>query len=122
MNFKYVHANLNVRDLDASVRFYQQALGLHEVRRKSASDDSFVIVFLADDQSGCQLELTWLRDHTQAYDLGENEHHLCFRTDDYESAHVLHSQMNCICYENAAMGLYFISDPDGYWIEIVPTR
>ncbi|MDD2459380.1 MAG: lactoylglutathione lyase, partial [Eubacteriales bacterium] len=48
--------------------------------------------------------------------------HICFRTDDYDAAHSKHAAMGCICYENTAMGLYFISDPDGYWIEIVPVR
>ncbi len=122
MNFTYVHTNLNVRDLDSSIRFYEEALGLVVERRKPASDGSFELAFLADGRSGCQIELTWLKDHPQAYDLGENEHHICFRTDEFEAAHSKHAAMGCICYENTAMGLYFISDPDGYWIEIVPAR
>ena len=65
---------------------------------------------------------TWLRDHPQAYDIGEEEFHLAFRADDFAAAHALHSEMGCICFENAAMGIYFIQDPDGYWLEIVPTR
>ena len=122
MIFKYVHANLNVKNLNESIAFYEKALGLSVGRRKPASDGSFEIVFLDDAHSGCQVELTWLKDHPQAYNLGENEHHLCFRTDDFAAAHALHAEMGCICYENEAMGLYFISDPDGYWIEIVPFR
>lgn len=39
-----------------------------------------------------------------------------------EKAHALHEKLGCICYENLAMGIYFISDPDGYWIEIIPTK
>lgn len=120
MNFNYIHTNLNVRDLEASIQFYEAALGLSVEQRKKAQDGSFEIVFLSAGQAGCQIELTWLRDHPQAYDLGENEHHICFRTDDYQAAHDKHAAMGCICYENEAMGLYFISDPDGYWIEIVP--
>ena len=68
------------------------------------------------------VELTWLRDHPQAYDIGEEEFHLAFRVDDFAAAHALHSEMGCICFENDAMGIYFIQDPDGYWLEIVPTR
>ena len=68
------------------------------------------------------MELTWLRDHPQKYDLGECEFHLAFRTDDFAAAHEKHCQMGCICFENKAMGIYFIEDPDGYWLEIVPTR
>lgn len=33
-----------------------------------------------------------------------------------------HQQMGCICFENQAMGIYFISDPDGYWVEVIPTK
>ena len=56
------------------------------------------------------------------YNLGECEFHLAFETDDYEAAHKLHEEMGCICYENPAMGIYFIVDPDGYWLEIVPSK
>ena len=122
MNFTMVHENYNVSDLDASIAFYGKALGLHEVRRKTASDGSFIIVYLANENASFELELTWLRDHPQKYDLGECEFHLAFRTDDYDAAHALHEQMGCICFENPKMGIYFITDPDGYWLEIVPTR
>ena len=62
------------------------------------------------------------RDHPQPYDIGEEEFHLAFKTDDYAAAHTLHQEMGCICFENEAMGIYFIQDPDGYWLEIVPDR
>ena len=122
MKFKMIHENFNVLDLQRSIAFYEEALGLKEVRRKVASDDSFILVYMANDTSDFQLELTWLKDRTEPYDLGEEEFHLAFRTDDYEAAHALHEKMGCICYENPAMGIYFITDPDGYWIEIIPTR
>lgn len=122
MTFSMIHENYNVCDLDASIAFYGKALGLHEVRRKTAADGSFIIAFLADEINGFELELTWLRDHPQKYDLGECEFHLAFRTSDFEAAHALHSSMGCICYENPAMGIYFITDPDGYWLEIIPAR
>lgn len=120
MNFKFAHNNINVCDLDESIKFYEQALGLKEVRRKQASDGSFILVYLSDSTSEHQLELTWLKGHDNPYDLGENEIHIAFRTDDFEAAHKLHSDMGCICFENKAMGIYFISDPDGYWLEILP--
>lgn len=120
MNFKFAHNNINVCDLDASIEFYNKALGLSEVRRKEAADKSFTIVYLSDNSSEHQLELTWLRDHSDPYNLGENEIHIAFRTDDFEAAHEMHSKMGCICYENKAMGIYFIDDPDGYWLEILP--
>ena len=122
MNFQFAHYNYNVMDLEKSIRFYQEALGLKEVRRKEAADGSFILVYLGDGATGFQLELTWLRDRTEPYNLGECEFHLAFRTDEYEKLYAKHKEMGCICFENPAMGIYFIADPDGYWIEIVPEK
>ena len=120
--FTFNHFNFNVKDMEASLKFYDEALGLKPVREKDAADGSYKIIFLGDGRSDFRLELTWLRDHPQAYDLGECEFHLAFATEDYDAAHKLHEEMGCICYENPAMGIYFITDPDGYWLEIVPAR
>nr|WP_300184473.1 VOC family protein [uncultured Agathobaculum sp.] len=122
MQFTFAHNNFNVRDLDKSLAFYRDALGLVETRRINAPDGSFIIVYLGDGVSAHLLELTWLRDWDRAYNLGDNEFHLAFDVDDYDAAHRLHQQMDCICFENPAMGIYFIADPDGYWLEIVPAK
>ena len=117
------HFNFNVSDLDKSLAFYKAALDLEPVgRRIEADDGSFVIVYLGDGKTDFRLELTWLREHPQKYDLGECEFHLALRADYFEAAHQKHQEMGCICFENHDMGIYFISDPDGYWIEIIPTR
>ena len=119
MTFQIAHNNFNVLDLNKSLDFYKKALGLTEYSRKKAEDGSFILVFLGDGITSHQIELTWLRDRTEPYNLGDNEIHLCFKTDNYDAAYKSHKEMDCICYENPAMGLYFISDPDGYWLEIV---
>lgn len=120
MTFTFAHNNINVFDLERSLAFYKEALGLAEVRRIAAKDGSFLIVYLGDGRSAHRLELTWLRDRTEKYDLGDNEIHLAFRTDDYDGAFRKHKEMGVVCYENPTMGIYFIEDPDGYWIEILP--
>lgn len=122
MQFRFVHNNLNVLDLEKSLAFYKKALGLTEYKRKEGGDGSFTLVFLEDGISGHQLELTWIKNRTKPYDLGDNEIHLAFRTEDIQKSHALHEEMGVICYENKEMGLYFISDPDGYWIEILPEK
>ncbi len=122
MKFRMVHENYNVFDLEKSLAFYEKALGLTEKRRKVAPDGSFIIVFVSNAESDFELELTWVKGWEKPYNLGDNEFHLAFRTDDFDAAHALHQDMGCICYENEKMGIYFISDPDGYWLEIVPTR
>lgn len=120
MQFSFYHTNYNVRDLDRSLAFYRDALGLTEQRRICSEDGAFIIVYLGDGVSPFQLELTWLRDWDRAYNLGDNEFHLAFHADDFAAAHARHAEMGCICFENPQMGIYFISDPDGYWLEIVP--
>ncbi len=119
---RFDHFNFNVLDLEKSISFYQDALNLQIVREHVAEDQSFKLVYLGDSETSFQLELTWLRDRTEPYNLGECEFHLAFVTDDYDAMYAKHKEMGCICYENPAMGIYFISDPDGYWIEIVPAR
>lgn len=122
MKFRFSHNNLNVFDLAKSLAFYKEALGLAEVRRKTAPDGSFILAFLGDGATSHTLELTWLRDRKEKYNLGDNEIHLAFTVADYAAAHELHKKMGCVCYENEAMGIYFIEDPDGYWLEILPEK
>lgn len=123
MRGHFDHFNINVLDLESSIAFYNKALGLKEVRRKEAKDGSFVLVYLGDGHSRFLLELTWLRDRKEPYELGDNESHLCIRVEgDYDEIRRFHREMGCICYENTDMGLYFIHDPDDYWIEILPVE
>jgi lactoylglutathione lyase len=122
VTFRFAHNNINVLELQRSLAFYREALGLEETRRIVADDGRFIIVFLGDGATPHLLELTWLRDRTEPYNLGDNEFHLALRTDDFAAARTLHRRMGCICYENEAMGIYFINDPDDYWIEILPPR
>ncbi|MGL4914069.1 MAG: VOC family protein [Romboutsia sp.] len=120
MKFTFCHNNFNVLNLEKSLEFYEKALGLKETKRSVAQDGSFILVFLGDGETSHKLELTWLRDWDRAYNLGDNEFHLALRVEDFEGAYNLHKEMGCICYENKEMGIYFIADPDNYWIEILP--
>jgi lactoylglutathione lyase len=122
MKFTFAHNNLNVFDLEKSLVFYKEALGLEVTRTKNAEDGSFTLVFLGDSTTSHLLELTWLRDMDRPYNLGDNEFHLAFKVDDYDGAYAKHKEMDVICYENKKMGLYFIADPDGYWLEIIPAK
>ena len=118
---RFDHFNFNVLDLNRSIHFYEKALGLKEVRRMEAKDGSFILVYMGEEKTGFLLELTWMRDRKEPYDLGEGEFHLCMCVPgDYDEVRAYHKQMDCVCYENTDMGLYFIADPDGYWIEILP--
>ena len=116
------HFNFNVLDLDKSMRFYEEALGLKFHHESLAADGRYRIVFLTDGVTDFMLELTWLRDREQPYDLGDEEFHLAFHVDDYDGLHKKPAEMGCIAFENPEMGIYFITDPDGYWLEIVPAK
>lgn len=122
MKFKMIHENYNVYDLQKSMDFYEKALGLTEKHRVEPEDGSFIIVYVGNDESDFELELTWMRDMNRPYNLGDCEFHLAFETDDFEAAHKKHEEMGCICFENPTMGIYFITDPDGYWLEILPKK
>lgn len=122
MQFKMIHENYNVYDLDRSIKFYEDALGLKEKHRIVDDNGSFIIVYMGNDNTDFELELTWLKDMDRPYNLGDCEFHLAFRTDDFDAAYKKHKEMGCICFENPKMGIYFISDPDGYWLEILPAK
>ena len=118
--FRMIHENFNVLDLERSLAFYREALGLHVARKKEGK--GFILCYLADPTDTFQLELTWMEGRTEPYNLGECEFHLAFEAENFEEAHKKHEEMGCVCYENPGMGIYFITDPDGYWLEIVPKR
>ncbi len=120
MNAYFAHANINVLNLEKSVLFYKEALSLTVSRRVQPESGDFELVYLADCENRALLELTWLADMKEPYNLGDNESHLAFLVDDFEAAKQLHQEMGVICYENPQMGIYFIEDPDGYWVEIIP--
>lgn len=119
---QFNHFNFNVLDLERSLSFYKEALNLTPVREKKAEDGSFTLVYLGDGESNFTLELTWLRERGKPYNLGELEYHLAFVTNEFDAWHEKHQKMGVICFENPGMGIYFIHDPDGYWIEIVPEQ
>ncbi len=120
MKYRMVHNNYNVFDLTKSLDFYTKVLGFHEVKRRD--NDRFTLVFLEDYTKHYQIELTYLKGRKEKYDLGDNEIHLAVRVDDYEKAYLEHKAMGIVCYENKEMGLYFIEDPDGYWIEVLKEK
>jgi len=122
MKFTFDHNNINVLDIEKSLEFYKGALDFQEERRYNHPDGDFILVYLKDGVTNQLLELTWLRDRKEPYNLGDNEIHLALTVDDFTGAYEHHKNMGCICYENKEMGIYFIADPDGYWIEIIPSN
>lgn len=123
MGFRYEHNCVHVLDRDRSIAFYEQALGmrvLHRFRPPDAPD--LELVFLVDERTGHMLELSCLPGRQAPLDLGDNPSHMAFVADDIDEAHALHESMGCICRDDPAAEVYFIADPDGYQIEIIPAE
>ncbi len=80
---KYLHSMVRVRDLDASLRFYCEGLGLREVRRKEVPEGKYTLVFLAaPDSPDAEIELTYNWDSAEDYGSARNFGHLAFRVED----------------------------------------
>ena len=122
MKARFVHRCTHVLDKEATIAFYEKALGFHVVRESGPDDGSWTNTFMANDESPFQIELTWNRGRTEPYDNGGRDTHIAFVVSDFDACHRLHEEMGCIVFENPRMGLYFIADPDGCWIEILPER
>lgn len=120
MKLKINHFNINVTDLDKSIKFYQDNLKLQILRELNDTNGEYKIVYLSDSKKDVTIELTWIKSKIGKYNLGDNEFHIALTTDDYQSTYNMHKENNVIVYENKNMGVYFIRDPDGYWIEIFP--
>lgn len=127
MEYKFLHSCIRVMDLDKSLAFYKDALGFHETRRKDYPEDEFTLVFLSDSNRNFELELTYNYDREVPYEIGNGYSHIAVSVDDLESSRERHINMG---YEvTELMGLpgsppryYFITDPDGYEIEIIRAK
>ncbi len=122
MDFKFSHNCLFVLDMQRSLDFYKKALGLEPVRWKKPEDMDATLAFLSDGQSAHQLEIACVAGRTEPYDVGEAKYHIALETHDMEAAKALHASMGCIARDPEKSPVYFIHDPDGYEIEIIPAE
>ena len=107
---------LAVQDVEVSKKFYKELFEQEvvlDLGRNVTFSGGFAI----------QQDFAWLTD-IDPDSVIRNSHNmeLYFEVDDFDQAYQLHKEMGCICFENKAMGLYFINDPDDYWIEIIPKK
>lgn len=127
MKYKMVHACIRVMDLEKSLKFYKEALGLVETRRKDFPEDEFTLVYLSDEDKHYEIELTYNYSPDQPYIIGNGFSHFALATDDLEASREKHLEMG---YETTKlMGLpgsppryYFVTDPDGYEIEVIRSK
>jgi len=117
---KLVHTSLHVKDLEKSIKFYEDALGFEKQMEMPMPNAK--LVFMGSKDGGAQVELTWLEEQgDKPYDIGEEEViHLGFEVPNFEEVKAKHTKMGIICFDPDYMPPYFISDPDGYWLEMIP--
>ncbi|NTW72952.1 MAG: lactoylglutathione lyase [Eubacteriaceae bacterium] len=124
MKYEFVHTCIRVKNLESSLNFYKEALGLQETKRKDFPENGFTLVYLSDDLRSHELELTYNYDREEPYTIGDGYSHIALVVEDLEGSHKKHSDEG---YKvTKLMGLpgtpprfYFITDPDGYSIEII---
>ncbi len=114
---------IRVRDLERSLHFYCNFLGLQEIRRHELGDEA-TLVFLSDAEKHYYLELTFNKDGRD-YELGTQFGHLAFLTQDLDSV-IQEVEKQGWSYRNskpsASSRYIFVKDPDGYDIEILQDR
>lgn len=127
MNYKMLHTCIRVMDLEKSLKFYKEALGLVETRRSDFPEDEFTLVFLSDELGNYEVELTYNYNPEKPYTIGDGFSHMAFSVEDLEASRERHREMG---YEvTELMGLpgekpryYFVTDPDGYDVEIIRAK
>ena len=124
MAVKMLHTCIRVMDLEKSLKFYKEALGLVETSRKDFPENKFTLVYLSPEMGGYEVELTYNYDPEKPYDLGNGYSHIAVGADDIVALREKHKEMG---YEVTDLkGLpgeppryYFVTDPDGYKVEVI---
>lgn len=124
MAIKMLHTCIRVKDLEKSLKFYEDALGLIVTRKKDFLDHKFTLVYLSSEIGGYEIELTYNYDVENPYEVGNGFSHTAIGVDKLEDFREKHIALG---YEVTALkGLpgqapryYFVTDPDGYKVEII---
>ena len=122
---KMIHSMIRVLDLDRTISFYREAFGLEEADRFDFDD--FTLVYLSNNETPFELELTLNKGTTEPYDLGNGYGHLAFSVDDVESEHQRFQdagfeprRLVTLEKDGQVVGkFFFVADPDGYQIEVL---
>ncbi len=126
---RILHTMLRVGDLERSLKFYTEVLGMRLLRRKDYPDGKFTLAFVGyeDEAEGAVLELTDNWD-TDSYDLGTGYGHVALEVDDaYRACEDIKRRGGVVTREAGPMKhgttvIAFVQDPDGYKIELIQKK
>ncbi|QOL24306.1 VOC family protein [Thalassotalea sp. LPB0316] len=117
---KYLHAMVRVIDLDASMHFYCDLLGLKEIRRKDYPQGKFSLIYLATEEGEPEVELTHNWEQCEPYSNGTNFGHLAFRVENiYDTCQKLMDAGVVINRPPRDGHMAFVLSPDGISIELL---
>lgn len=123
MKYSFAHVGINVLHLEQSIEFYDKAFGMKEAfRMHPKSNLDMVLCFLSDGHNGTMITLVWYGERKTPYVLGENNVHIALVTDDFEASYKRHKEMGIVSIEEIQKNIYYVEDPDGYEIAIVPAN
>lgn len=127
MNYKLLHTCIRVMDLEKSLKFYQEALGFKETARKDFPEDEFTLVFLSDETGNHEIELTYNYNPEKPYVIGDGFSHIAVSVEDLEASRERHKEMGYVVTDLYGLPgekprFYFVTDPDGYDVEVIRAR
>jgi len=123
---RFLHTMLRVGDLDRSIRFYTEVLGMKLLRQKDYPDGRFTLAFIGygDESDNTVIELTYNWD-TDSYELGTGYGHIALEVDDvYKATEEISKRGGKVLRDAGPMNagttiIAFIEDPDGYPVELI---
>ncbi|MEN2471104.1 lactoylglutathione lyase [Burkholderia sp. GS2Y] len=126
---RLLHTMLRVGDLDRSIKFYTELLGMKLLRREDYPEGKFTLAFVGyeDESTGTVIELTHNWD-TPSYDVGNGFGHLAVAVEDaYAACEKIKAQGGKVTREAGPMKhgttvIAFVEDPDGYKIEFIQKK
>lgn len=123
-DYRFAHTCIRVMDLEKSVKFYEEAFGFKVSRKKDFPDDEFTLVYLTDKNEDFELELTYNYDRKEPYTIGNGYSHLAVFIEDLQASYKFHKEQgykvgNIHRLSEGSSGFYFVTDPDGYEIEVI---
>ncbi|MEX3981853.1 VOC family protein [Paraburkholderia sp. EG287A] len=122
---KLIHAMIRVHDLERSLQFYKDALGILTSHRLDFPE--FSLVYLRNPENDFEIELTWNRGREPAYTHGDGYGHVAVAVENLEAEHARMSELNINPTpvkefkrgDEMLARFFFIQDPDGYKIEVL---
>lgn len=121
---KILHTSITVKDMDQSIAFYQNILGLNLLSRREIPENKAEIAFLGDGETDSRIELTYWLEKTD-WTEGDELDHLAFSVPDMDAAITLFNQngvniaLEPYSLRGSSTRIAFITDPNGIWLEIV---